>query len=455
VSKVSRKSKFAKVIAVILLIIMVTWDAVSAFSIKNESDVDVDTQENVAQANQEVEQDGSEQKDADKQDAQNEDTNQDSGSQAYQKTENANLGFELTASSVVLMEASTGTILYEKDMDKEVEPASITKIMTLLLIFEALDSGKIKLEDSVSVSEHASSMGGSQVYLEPNETQTVKDLIKCISIASANDACVTMAEYIAGSEEEFVARMNAKAAELGMKHTKFVNSCGLDVDGHYSSALDVAIMSRELITKHPEISDYSTVWMDTITHVTKKGSSEFGLTNTNKLVRYYNGITGLKTGSTDKAKYCLSATANRNGMDMIAVVMGTPNHLDRFKEAAKLLDYAFANCSVYVDDNADLAIEPVKVMKGMKETVDGKVNNKFSYLCLTDMSQDKITKEVTVTQEVEAPVLEGSKLGEVVYYYNGNKIGTVDIVASTPIEKAKYKDYLKKVVDKFFMKGDK
>lgn len=367
----------------------------------------------------------------------------------------SDIGFTLDSNSVVLMEASTGAILYSKDMDKQVEPASITKIMTMLLIFEAIDSGKIKLEDSVSVSEHAASMGGSQVYLEPYETQTVNDLIKCISIASANDACVAMAEYIAGSEEEFVNRMNQKAQELGMKNTHFVNSCGLDVADHYSSALDVALMSRELITKHPEISNYSTVWMDTITHTTKKGTSEFGLTNTNKLVRSYKGITGLKTGSTGKAKYCLSASANRNGMDMIAVVMGNPNPLQRFVEAAKLLDYGFANCSLFIDDHKELVIEPVKVKKGLEETIEGKPNGEFHYLCLTNTNPDEIKREVTMVEEITAPIEEGSKLGEIVYTYNGKKIGSVDIVAVKQVKEAKFKDYLGKVIQKFFLSDKK
>ncbi|HBZ65173.1 MAG TPA: D-alanyl-D-alanine carboxypeptidase, partial [Lachnospiraceae bacterium] len=206
---------------------------------------------------------------------------------------------DISAVSAVLIEGSTGDIIYEKDKDKELVPASITKIMTLTLIFEALDNGKLTLETPVSVSEYAASMGGSQVFLEPNETQTVDTMIKCISIASANDAAVAMAEKIAGSEEAFVKKMNEKAVALGMKHTQFKNCTGLDDNiesGHFSSAYDVALMSRELITKHPEISNYSTVWMDTIIHKTKKGESEFGLTNTNKLVRFYDGITGLKTG---------------------------------------------------------------------------------------------------------------------------------------------------------------
>ena len=242
---------------------------------------------------------------------------------------------DISAVSAVLIEGSTGDIIYEKDKDKELVPASITKIMTLTLIFEALDNGKLTLETPVSVSEYAASMGGSQVFLEPNETQTVDTMIKCISIASANDAAVAMAEKIAGSEEAFVKKMNEKAVALGMKHTQFKNCTGLDDNiesGHFSSAYDVALMSRELITKHPEISNYSTVWMDTIIHKTKKGETEFGLTNTNKLVRFYDGITGLKTGSTSKAKYCLSASARRDDMDLIAVIMAAPDHKKRFSK---------------------------------------------------------------------------------------------------------------------------
>lgn len=257
----------------------------------------------------------------------------------------------LSAPSVLLMEAKSGTIIYEKDANKQMPPASITKIMTLLLIFDALDAGKISLEDTVTVSEYAASMGGSQVFLEPGETQNVDTMIKCIAVASANDACVAMAEHIAGSEEEFVARMNQRAKKLGMKNTTFVNCCGLDVDGHLTTAYDIALMSRELITKYPKIHDYSLIWMDTITHETKKGSKEFGLTNTNKLVRQYQYTTGLKTGSTGKAKFCVSATAKKDKTELIAVVMAAPDPKGRFQDAANLLNYGFAKCQFYSDPN--------------------------------------------------------------------------------------------------------
>ena len=468
------RKRLYKLIALLVLLVMVASNVVSASTIsrqvsKNSKLLSTQDDTNTDDSNedkQEQKNDSNEQKDDSQQEEKttNNDTEQEKDNKQEEKvtesdTQNVqtvqDVGFTLDSNSVVLMEASTGAILYAKDMDKQVEPASITKIMTLLLIFDAIDAGKIKLEDSVSVSEHAASMGGSQVYLEPYETQTVNDMIKCISIASANDACVAMAEFISGSEEEFVNRMNQKAQELGMKNTNFVNSCGLDVANHYSSALDVALMSRELITKHPEISTYSTVWMDTITHTTKKGTSEFGLTNTNKLVRTYKGITGLKTGSTGKAKYCLSASANRNGMDMIAVVMGNPNPLQRFVEAAKLLDYGFANCSLFIDDHKELAIEPIRVKRGLEETVEGKPNGEFHYLCLTNTNPDDIKKEVTVVEEITAPIEEGSKLGEIVYTYNGKKIGSVDIVAVKQVKEAKFKDYFGRVIQKFFLSDKK
>ncbi|MBH1941480.1 D-alanyl-D-alanine carboxypeptidase [Mobilitalea sibirica] len=357
----------------------------------------------------------------------------------------------ITSPSVALIEGSTGTLIYEKDKDAKLRPASITKIMTLLLIFEALESGQIKLMDEVSVTEHAASMGGSQVYLEPYETQNVDTLIKCISIASANDASVAMAEHIAGSEEEFVARMNERAKELGMNNTNFVNCCGLDEDNHYSTAYDVALMSRELITRFPQISNYSTVWMDTFVHTTKKGKTEFGLTNTNKLIKSYTGITGLKTGSTSLAKYCLSATARRNNMDLIAVVMAAPDTKTRFREAAKLLNYGFANYSVFVDDNTDITLTPVRVIKGVQDNVQGIVGGKFSYLCGNGKSSSNIQKEVNLFEEVKAPVAPNDKIGEIIYTYEGEKIGSIDILASHEVRKAGFKDCFVKALKRYFL----
>ncbi len=358
----------------------------------------------------------------------------------------------VTAKAAVLIEGDTGEILYEKDKDVELVPASITKIMTLTLIFDAIDQGKINLDDEVTVSEYAAGMGGSQVFLEPNETQTVNTMIKCISIASANDAAVAMAEKVAGSEEAFVKKMNAKAKELGMKHTHFKNCSGLDDDiksGHYSSAYDVALMSRELIMKHPQISKYSTVWMDSITHKTKKGETTFGLTNTNKLVRFYDGITGLKTGSTSKAKYCLSATAKRDGMNLIAVVMAAPDHKVRFTEAQALLDYGFANCSIYEDDFSGMAFEMVPVKGGIPSSVEVYPKEKFSHTFTSEYDEGKIEKKITY-QALEAPVKKGTQAGTVTYCYAGKEIGSVPLLAIQESEKAGYTDYLYIALKKLF-----
>jgi D-alanyl-D-alanine carboxypeptidase (penicillin-binding protein 5/6) len=362
-----------------------------------------------------------------------------------------NSQMELDTPSAVLIEGSTGTVLYEKNKDEKLKPASVTKIMTLLLIFEAIDSGQISLIDDVTVSDHAASMGGSQVFLEPYEVQNVETMIKCISIASANDASVAMAEHIAGSEEEFVARMNARAKELGMNNTNFINCSGLDADNHYTTAYDIAIMSKELVTRFPQISNYSTVWMDTFVHTTRKGRTEFGLTNTNKLIKSYNGITGLKTGSTSQAKYCLSATARRNNMDLIAVIMAAPDTKTRFREAAKLLNYGFANYSIYVDDNKDIIIEPVRVTKGVSDLVGGKVKGDFSFLCSKGKSSENIRKELVLYDKVLAPVTIEDKIGEIIYYYDNEKIGSVDILALESIDKAGYIDCLVKSLRKFFI----
>ena len=258
----------------------------------------------------------------------------------------ADLG--ITAQACVLMEADTGQIIYEKNSTQRLSPASITKIMTLILIFEALEDGKITLQDEVTTSAYAKSMGGSQVFLEEGEKQTVETLIKCIVVASGNDASVAMAEYICGSEQEFVRQMNEKAAQLGMEDTHFTDCCGLtDSQDHYTSAKDVAVMSRELSVKYPQIHNYSSIWMEDITHVTSQGTSTFTLANTNKLLRQYEGCNGLKTGSTSLAKYCLSATAVRDDIELIAVIMAAPDYKVRFSEAAALLNYGFSHCTLY------------------------------------------------------------------------------------------------------------
>ncbi|MFR0867366.1 MAG: D-alanyl-D-alanine carboxypeptidase family protein [Eubacterium sp.] len=379
-----------------------------------------------------------------------------SGSALAEEKTTSGSAVDISAVSAVLIEGSTGDIIYEKDKDKELVPASITKIMTLTLIFEALDNGKLTLETPVSVSEYAASMGGSQVFLEPNETQTVDTMIKCISIASANDAAVAMAEKIAGSEEAFVKKMNEKAVALGMKHTQFKNCTGLDDNiesGHFSSAYDVALMSRELITKHPEISNYSTVWMDTIIHKTKKGETEFGLTNTNKLVRFYDGITGLKTGSTSKAKYCLSASARRNDMDLIAVIMAAPDHKKRFSEAQALLDYGFANCHIYRDTDIAQALKPVPVQGGKEDQVVPVPKSTFSYLLKNEDSSAAPTRKISYFDAQKAPLKKGAPVGSVDYYEKDKKIGSVVLAASKDIPAAGFTDYLLALTKKLFHKS--
>lgn len=379
-----------------------------------------------------------------------------SGSALAEEKTTSGGAVDISAVSAVLIEGSTGDIIYEKDKDKELVPASITKIMTLTLIFEALDNGKLTLETPVSVSEYAASMGGSQVFLEPNETQTVDTMIKCISIASANDAAVAMAEKIAGSEEAFVKKMNEKAVALGMKHTQFKNCTGLDDNiesGHFSSAYDVALMSRELITKHPEISNYSTVWMDTIIHKTKKGETEFGLTNTNKLVRFYDGITGLKTGSTSKAKYCLSASARREDMDLIAVIMAAPDHKKRFSEAQALLDYGFANCHIYRDTDIAQALKPVPVQGGKEDQVVPVPKSTFSYLLKNEDSSAAPTRKISYFDAQKAPLKKGAPVGSVEYYEKDKKIGSVVLSASKDIPAAGFTDYLLALTKKLFHKS--
>lgn len=351
----------------------------------------------------------------------------------------------LTAPSAILMEASTGTIIYEKDANTVLHPASITKIMTMILIFDALAAGNIHLDDTVTVSEHAAEMGGSQVFLEPGETQTVDTMLKCISIASANDACVAMAELIAGSESEFVSRMNERAKGLGMNNTNFVNCCGLDVDNHMTTAHDVALMSKELITKYPQIHNYCTVWMDTIIHQTKRGSSEFGLTNTNKLIRQYEYATGLKTGSTGLAKFCVSATAKKDDIELIAVIMACPDSKARFADATSLLNYGFSTCQVYSDTKTN-DLTPLTVKKGTSDSVSLKYETNFRYVDTAGNDLSSIKKEIELPKEVTAPIKANEIAGKAIYTLNGTKIGSVSILYETSIPKAKFSDYFIKVL---------
>lgn len=353
------------------------------------------------------------------------------------------------APSAILMEISTGEVLYDKNSQEQRSPASITKIMTLLLIFEELESGNLKMEEEVITSAYAKSMGGSQVFLEEGEKQTVETMIKCIVVASGNDASVAMAEHIAGSESEFVKKMNDKAEKLGMVHTHFEDCCGLtDSSNHYTSAQDVAIMSRELIRRFPKILEYSSIWMENITHVTAQGSKEFCLTNTNKLVRSYDGCVGLKTGSTSTAKYCVSAAAKRDNIMLLAVVMGAPDHKVRFKDAAAMLNYGFGICNLYIDENPEPP-EPAKIKKGVKEQVNCEYKETFHYLDTQGNNLDQIEKSTEYKENLKAPIKKGDVVGKIVYRLDGKEIGNIDLVSTENIKKANFLDYLKKAAKYF------
>ncbi|MEG2667119.1 MAG: D-alanyl-D-alanine carboxypeptidase family protein [Lachnospiraceae bacterium] len=347
----------------------------------------------------------------------------------------------VSAESAILMEASTGQIIFEKNANKKLAPASVTKIMTLLLIFDAIHERKISLEDSVTVSEYAASMGGSQVFLEPGETQVVDTMIKCIAVASANDACVAMAEYICGDEKEFVNKMNQRGKELGMVDTHFENCNGLDANQHLTTAHDIALMSKELITKYPQYEAYSTIWMEDITHVTKKGTTKFGLTNTNKLVRQYEYATGLKTGSTSKAKYCVSATAKKDDMELIAVIMAAPDYKIRFTDATTLLNYGFGKCKKYVDE------EPYKLQHkpiacGEKDSISIECKDRFTYIDTKGQDTNAIIKKAVLKKRLIAPVKQGDVVGKLHYYLNNNEIGTALLLAKETVDKMDFQKAL-------------
>ncbi len=341
-----------------------------------------------------------------------------------------NTPFDLKAKSAVLMDADSGEIIYAKNAEKALPPASVTKIMTLLLVMEAIDRGELKLNDMISVSENAASMGGSQVFLEPGEEMSVDELLKCVVVSSANDAAVALAERVAGSEASFVARMNERADELGMKNTHFENTTGLDdkVANHTISAQDIAIASRELITKHTKIFDYTTIWMDSIR------GGEFGLSNTNRLIRFYKGATGLKTGSTSKAGFCISATAKRDGMHLIAVIMGSSTRDERNAAAATLLDWGFATYSTYKAEGGSAG--EIKLTGGEVETIKTEYPE-FSKL-LGRGKEKKISKEINLPDAVAAPIKKGDKIGSVKYLCDGQLIGEIDIIASEDADKISY-----------------
>ena len=338
---------------------------------------------------------------------------------------------DIKAKSVVLMEPYTGNVLYENNADERLAPASITKIMSLLLVMEAIENEKLTLDTKVTASEHAASMGGSHIWLEVGEEMTVDELLRASVIASANDATVALAEAVSGSEETFVALMNERAKELGMKNTTFVNCCGLDTDGHLTSGRDVAIMASALI-KHDLIKKYSTVWMDAL----RNGKSE--LTNTNKLVRYYSGATGLKTGTTSKAGCCVAATAERDGMELVAVVMGGETSNERFTGAKKLLDYGFANWS-FVTLTPNLGeVGEIPVLKGMEKFITADSGGGEINLLLSKGKQEEVTQTVEINENIEAPVLTGDIIGSVKFVLDGKQVGELPVYSANTVEKVTF-----------------
>lgn len=358
---------------------------------------------------------------------------------------------EISAPSAILMEASTGQVLYELNATERRCPASITKIMTLLLTFEQIEAGKISLSDQVITSEYASSMGGSQVFLAQGEVQTLDTMIKCIAVASGNDASVAVAEHIAGSEEAFVALMNEKAGQLGMADTHFEDCCGLtNSDGHYTTARDVALMSRELITRYPQVYNYTQIWMEDITHETRQGTSNFTLSSTNKLLKQYSYATGLKTGSTEKAKFCLAATARKDGIDMIAVIMGAPDPKGRFKDAQTLLTYGFNISAIYVDPNTD-PLPNIKVERGVADQVPVAYAGEFRYLDTQGRDLSKVEKVIELPEAVPAPVEQGAQVGLARYMLDGAEIGSIPLLYGNSVEKAKYRDCLNKIFHEFLL----
>jgi D-alanyl-D-alanine carboxypeptidase (penicillin-binding protein 5/6) len=357
----------------------------------------------------------------------------------------ADSGLNLSCASCVLMEKETGTILLEENSHERLEPASVTKIMTLLLVMEAVDSGRIALEDPVSVSAYAAGMGGSQVYLEEGEQMPVSEMLKCVTVVSGNDCAVALAEHLAGSEGAFVSQMNQRAQELGMADTTFLNCTGLPAQGHVTSAHDIALMSRELILNHPKIRDYTTIWMDSI----RDGS--FGLTNTNRLVRFYQGTTGLKTGFTSSAQYCMSATAERDGMELIAVVMKSPSTNQRFDDAKSLLDYGFANYTV-VPVYPESPLAPIDVLLGAQPQVQPRLERDCRLL-VRKGEETQVTTRLSMAENVEAPVEQGQILGKLEVYAGSTLRDTIPILSSQPVDRLSIPGIFSQMLSKLLMAG--
>lgn len=357
---------------------------------------------------------------------------------------------QLTAPSAVLMDLATGTVLYETNAHERLAPASVTKVMTLLLIMEAIDSGKISWQDTVTASEAAAAKGGSQVYLKVGETMSVEEMVKSITVSSANDCACAMAEYIAGSEAGFVEKMNAKAKELGMEDTNFVNCTGLDDEPsaaeHLTSAYDIALMSRELLLHHPDIKKFTTIWMDTV----RNGS--FGLANTNKLVRFYEGTTGLKTGYTSAAGHCLSASALRDGLELVAVVLHYPSSTDRFQSAKALLDYGFANYALVPVQEGE-TLSPVPVVLGQSETVQPVASGEEQLLIDKGLRQS-VTRTVELLPSVQAPVSQGQRLGTLTIQADGQVLGEIPLVAEKAVPRLTWKDLFQNLLRRVCMAAD-
>ena len=363
-------------------------------------------------------------------------------------SEDIDLG--ISSKSAILIEANSGMILYEKNKTLELKPASVTKIMTLLLCYDEITAGNMSYDDIITISGHAASMGGSQCFFEEGEQQTVHDIIKCIEISSGNDAAVAMGEHLAGSETEFVKLMNNRAKELGMNNTNFVNACGLDDPNHYTSALDIGLMSRELILKHPEIFDISTIWMDHIIHRTSKGESRFDLANTNKFLRQYTGANGLKTGFTSEAGYCMSGTATRDGVTLIAVIMGADTKEIRNSEVGKLLDFGFSKCEIYTDTNVLDNNISFNINDGVKKYVTPETIKEHK-VTLINNNSDNIVKNFKLSKDLKAPVKKGDEIGTVEYMLDGKVIDKVIIYSSENIAKKSYSISIRDLCNKFFV----
>ena len=350
---------------------------------------------------------------------------------------------KLNAKSVLLMEASSGSILYENNAHESLPPASVTKIMTMLLLCEAIDRGEATLETVVTASERAKSMGGSTIFLDAGEQITIDDLLKGIAVASGNDACVAVAEHLCGSVEAFVDKMNKRAEELSMKNTHFVNCNGLDDDNHYTSAYDIALMSRELL-KHKMIFKYTTIWMDELR------DGKFQLANTNKLIRFYSGANGLKTGSTSKAGSCISATAKRDGMQLIAVVLGAPTSKDRFSAASSLLNYGFSNFAVTEFGEKDEDVREIKVIQGKEKTVLAKVAQNSSVLIKKGREKD-VKTHINLPKELTAPVKKGEIIGEIIVSLDGKNISRTDLIAGSSVKKKNIFDNFKTLFNDYIV----